>query len=62
MQVVVSLCEGNILGTHLIGDAIAMAAACAQAPWLCGHLCSALQQAVCISWIFLQVRMHDRIP
>ncbi len=54
-QAAMSMCEGNLLSAHLIGDAIALAAAAAQAPWLCGDMCSGLGQLCCSSWVILQV-------
>ena len=49
-----SMCEGNPLSKHLLGDAFALAAAAAQAPWLCGDMCMGLGQVYCSSWVVMQ--------
>lgn len=54
-QAATSMCEGNLLGTHLLGDAMAFAAALAQAPWLCGAACTFPSQAGCFAWLLAQV-------
>lgn len=54
-QAAISMCEGNMLSVHLLGDAIALAAAAAQAPWLCTGMCTTLGQLCCCAWVIMQV-------
>ncbi|BDA46593.1 hypothetical protein COCOBI_09-0450 [Coccomyxa sp. Obi] len=49
-----SLCEGNLLSAHLLGDALALAAAVAQAPCLCGGMGSLLGRSGCALLVVLQ--------
>ena len=61
LQAVLSMCEGNLVAPRLLGDAVAMAAALVQSPWLCGGMGSPLQLACCFALLFYQVilwRMH----
>ena len=56
LQAVLSLCEGNPLSMHLIGDAVAVAAAVPQGPWLCDNVCGLKTHASCDGVLILQVR------
>ena len=59
-QAAMSMCEGNPLSAHLVGDAIALAAAAAQAPWLCRDMCTGLGHFCCSSWVVMQASSsHD---
>lgn len=55
MQAAMSLCEGNLLGAHLLCDALALAVAAAQAPWLCSSMCTVLGCFCCAVCLVLQV-------
>lgn len=55
-----SMCEGNPLSAHLLGDALALAAAAAQAPCLCNEMCTVLGRSGCaISVVLLVISLSS---
>ncbi len=55
MQAVLSLCDGNTMGPHIVGDLVCVLLAAAQAPWLCSAPCSLLMSACSIAWLAARV-------
>ncbi|CAL8471194.1 g10736 [Coccomyxa elongata] len=49
-----SMCEGNLLSAHLLGDALALTAAAVQAPCLCSEMCTVLGRSGCAICVVLQ--------
>ena len=55
VQVVLSLCDGNTMGPHIVGDLACVLLAAAQAPWLCGVPCSLWAAAASTAWLAARV-------
>lgn len=55
-QVVLSLCDGNTMSAHCVGDLLCLLLAAAQAPRLCVSPCPLWLQASTTVWLLAQVR------
>ena len=55
MQAVLSLCDGNTMGPHMVGDLVCVLLAAAQAPWLCSAPCSLELVASSAAWLAARV-------
>ena len=56
-QVALSLCEGNTMGPHIVGDLVSVLLAMAQAPWLCHAPCTFWTTAASTAWLAARVRL-----
>lgn len=63
VQAVLSLCDGNTMGPHIVGDLVCVLLAAAQAPWLCSAPCSLWMSTCSIAWLAARVsRCEKHMP